>query len=161
MSLPAGAAHWGPCGNCDVLVGAGSTFSTFAWTGGLVLPLTLELDQSRWEAGAFRFATAQRAPVFALPTRRAANPYWGFSAMRRWQILHRGRTRLYMGFGANYRTELDYLEATRWNFAYLIGLRYDLDREGRVVELGVRHWSDAWIRPPNRGQNLVAVSFGF
>jgi Lipid A 3-O-deacylase (PagL) len=151
-----------PCASCDVLLGVGTTFRTFAWTDGLVLPITLELDESRWELGAFRFATAQRAPVFALPsTTRAANPYWGFNALRRWQVLHRGRGRLYLGFGANYRTELDYLEATRWNFAYLVAVRFDLDRRHQLLELGVRHWSDAWIRPPNRGQNLITLSFGF
>ena len=66
-----------------------------------------------------------------------------------------------MGFGANYRTEVEYLEATRWNFAYLVAARFDLDPHHRVVELGIRHWSDAWIRPPNRGQNLFTVSIAF
>jgi hypothetical protein len=156
------AAGVGPCEHCDVLLGVGTTFSTWAWTGGVVVPVTLELDESRWELGAFRFATSQRASGTALPAgTRAADPYWGFTAMRRWQVLHRPWGKLYVGFGANYRTETDFLEATRWNFAYLVGLRFPLDAHGRVLELDVRHWSDAWIRPPNRGQNLVTVSFGF
>ncbi len=151
-----------PCGRgCNVLIGVGTTFYDFSWTQGLVLAVTLELDQSRWELGVFRFANSQRAPASALSTTLAANPYWGFTAMRRWQVLHRGRARLYLGFGANYRSELDYLEATRWNFAYLVAVRLDLDREGHTLELGIRHWSDAWIRPPNRGQDLVALSVGF
>lgn len=145
-----------------MLVGAGTAFSTWAWTGGVVLSATLELDDSRWELGAFRFATSQRAPARALPeVTRAADPYWGFTAMRRWQVLHRNASRFYLGFGANYRTELDYLEATRWNFAYLIAVRFDLGRHDRMLELGVRHWSDAWIRPPNRGQNFLTLSYGF
>jgi len=152
----------GPCEHCDLLLGVGTTFSTWAWTGGVVVPVTLELDDSRWELGAFRFATSQRAPVRALPaTTQAAAPYWGFTALRRWPLLHRRWGKLYVGVGANYRTEVDYLEATRWNFAYLVALRFALDAHGHVLELGVRHWSDAWIRPPNRGQNLVTVSFGF
>jgi hypothetical protein len=146
----------------DVLIGAGTTFRTWAWTDGLVLSLTLELDDSRWAVSAFRFATAQRAPVSALPgTPHAADPYWGFTAMRRWQVLHRGSARLYLGFGANYRTEVDYLESTRWNFAYVISARVDLDTHGRALELGFHHWSDAWIRPPNRGENLLVLSFTF
>jgi hypothetical protein len=150
------------CDRCDVLIGAGTTFRPWAWTDGLVLSLTLELDNSRWALGAFRFATAQRAPVGALPgTPHAADPYWGFTAMRRWQVLHRGSGRLYAGFGANYRTEVDYLESTRWNFAYLIAVRVDLDTHGRALELGFHHWSDAWIRPPNRGENLLVLSFAF
>ncbi|HEX8782901.1 MAG TPA: hypothetical protein VF764_05995, partial [Steroidobacteraceae bacterium] len=74
------------CDRCDVLIGAGTTFRYWAWTDGFVLSVALELDESRWALGAFRFATAQRAPVSALPgTPHAADPYWGFTAMRRWQ----------------------------------------------------------------------------
>ena len=142
--------------------GVGTTLRTWAWTDGWVLSLTLELDQSRWALGVFRFATSQRAPVGARPvTPYAADPYWGFTAMRRWQVLHRGSGRLYLGFGANYRSEVDFLESTRWNFAYLIAVRIDLDAHGRALEFGIHHWSDAWIRPPNRGENLLTLSFVF
>lgn len=121
------------------------------------MPLTLELDQSRWELGVFRFTNAQRYR----DNDHAASPYWGFTAMRRWQVLHRSRVRLYLGFGANYRSETDYLESTRWNFAYLVALRFDLDSHGRLLELGIHHWSDFWIKQPNRGQDFVTLSFGF
>jgi len=121
------------------------------------VPLTLELDQSRWELGAFRFPNAQRYR----DNDHATDPYWGFTAMRRWQVLHRSRARLYLGFGANYRSETDYLESTRWNFAYLVAVRFDLDSHGRLLELGIRHWSDFWIKQPNRGQDFVTLSFGF
>ncbi len=148
--------------HCDLLIGGGTTFSHVAWTDGLVLAGTLELDDSRWELGAFRFATAQRVPISGVPADyHAANPYWGFTAMRRWQVLNRRLGKLYLGFGANYRTEIDYLEATNWNFAYLVAVRFDLGKHGSMVELGVRHWSDAWIRAGNRGQNLLTLSFAF
>jgi Lipid A 3-O-deacylase (PagL) len=154
-----------PCAGCDVLLGVGTTFGPSfkrpAWTNAVVVPLQLELDDSRWELGAFRFASAQSVPGYPLSTTRAANPYWGFTAMRRWRVLHRGSMKLYLGFGANYRTEVDYLEPTRWNLAWLIGVRFDLDRHGHVLELDVRHWSNAWIKEPNRGQNLLTLSFGF
>jgi hypothetical protein len=154
-----------PCGSCQVLLGAGTTFGPsfrrLAWTNAVVVPLQLELDESRWELGAYRFVNAQSVPGYPLALTRAANPYWGFTAMRRWQVLHRGGLKLYLGFGANYRTEVDYLEPTRWNFAWLIAARYDLDRYGHILEFGIRHWSDAWIREPNRGQNLLTLSFGF
>jgi len=150
------------CEHCDLLIGAGTTFSNLAWTDGLVLAGTLELDDSRWELGVFRFATAQSIPISGVPSNyRAANPYWGFTAMRRLRVLDRRLVKLYLGFGANYRTELDYLESTNWNFAYLLAARFDLGKNGSVVELGVRHWSDAWIRPGNRGQNLLTLSFAF
>jgi len=57
--------------------------------------------------------------------------------------------------------ETDYLESTRWNFAYRVAARVDLDSHGRLLELGIHHWSDAWIRQPNRGQDFLTLSFGF
>jgi hypothetical protein len=48
------------CPRCNVLVGLGTTYRFSAWTDGIVVPLALELDESRWELGAFRFANAQR-----------------------------------------------------------------------------------------------------
>jgi Lipid A 3-O-deacylase (PagL) len=151
-----------PCEHCNVLIGAGTTFRTFAWTDGLVLPVTLELDDSRWELGAFRFATAQRFAELGLPpSLHSTNPYWGFTAMRRWQVLHRSRFKLYFGFGANYKTETDHLDGTRWNFAYLLAVRFDLDAHGRLLELGIRHWSNAWIKQPNNGQNILTLSVAF
>jgi Lipid A 3-O-deacylase (PagL) len=151
-----------PCEHCDVLIGVGTTFGAAGWTHGFVVPITLELEDSRWELGAFRFATAEEArgrnPP---PSGRATNPYWGFTAMRRWQVLHRRWGRIYLGFGANYRTEIDYLEATRWNFAWLAAVRFDLGTHHKVLELGLRHWSDAWISAPNRGENFLALSLGF
>ena len=146
-----------PCPRCNLLVGVGPTYRLFCWSYGVVVPLTLELDQSRWEVGAFRFTNAQRYDE----NDHATNPYWGFTAMRRWQVLHRSRGRLYLGFGANYRSETDYLESTRWNFAYLVAVRFDLDSHGRLLELGIRHWSDFWLKQPNRGQDFVTLSFGF
>jgi hypothetical protein len=151
-----------PCGQCNLLVGVGTTYFDFGLTHGLVLPITLELDQSRWELGAFRFANDQKLDKLHGPIDgRAADPYWGFTAMRRWQVLHRGWGRIYLGFGANYRNETDYLEVSRWNFAYLIAARFDVGVHGTALELGFRHWSDAWIRRPNRGQDFATVSVVF
>lgn len=80
--------------------------------------------------------------------------------MRRWQILHRSRWKLYLGIGAAYRNETDLLEPIRWNFAYPVALRYAL-RRSTFLELSVRHWSDAWIRNPDRGQNFLILTVGF
>jgi hypothetical protein len=145
------------CPRCNLLVGVGATYQLFGWSDGVVVPVTLELDQSRWGLGGFRFTNAQRYDE----NDHATSPYWGLTAMRRWQVLHRSPVRLYLGFGGNYRSELDYLESTRWNFAYLVAVRFDLDSHGRLLELGIRHWSDFWLKQPNRGQDFFTVSFGF
>jgi Lipid A 3-O-deacylase (PagL) len=147
--------------HCKVLVGVGATYQLWGWSDGLVVPVTLELADSRWEVGAFRFARPQIAAGYGPPDKTAAEPYWGFTAMRRWQFLHRPWGRLYFGFGANYRTEIDYLEPTHWNFAYLVAARFDLGDKDPVLELSIRHWSDFWIKNPNRGQDFFTVSVGF
>jgi Lipid A 3-O-deacylase (PagL) len=144
------------------MVGVGTTYFDFRLTHGLVLPFALELDQSRWELAAFRFANSQEVEkAYGPMDGRGAKPYWGFTAMRRWQVLHRGWGKIYLGFGANYRTESDYLEISHWNFAYLIAARFDVGPHGTAVEVGIRHWSDAWIRRPNRGQDLATISVVF
>ena len=114
VCAPQVAAAGALCSHCDVLIGVGTTFSPWAWTGGVVFPITLELQNSRWELGAFRFATGQRTGAGALPPETdAPNPYWGFTAMRRWQLLHRGRTKFYFGFGAGQPFRLRPITARR------------------------------------------------
>ena len=157
-------AHWSWCNDCQLFVGAGTTYSTYGvwrWTGGFVLPITLEIDDSRWELGAFRFATRQHLDERLYPAYIiAAHSYWGFSAMRRWQVLHRGPARFYLGFGGSYKTETDLLTATRGNFALLLAIRFDLGGHD-ALELSARHWSNARIRLPDRGQNFITLSLGF
>jgi hypothetical protein len=141
-------------------IGIGGTYSFWSWSKGLVVPLTFEFDDSRWELGAYRIALPQRAE--AAPDGLAAARFWGFTAMHRWQILHRGSGRIYLGFGANYLTQESYVNSSLWNFAYLIGFRFDIDGgRGPQLELTIRHWSNAWLKPPDRGQNFVTLSASF
>jgi Lipid A 3-O-deacylase (PagL) len=151
---------WTPCPHCNLLIGIGATYQLWGWSDGLVVPVTLEISDSRWELGAFRMARTQwiTGRTADVP---AAEPYWGFSAMRRWQFFHRSWGRLYAGFGGSYRTETDYLIATRLNFAYLLGVRFDLGHNGSLLEFGIRHWSNFWIKQPNRGQDFVTLSVSF
>jgi hypothetical protein len=151
---------WNPCPHCDLLVGVGTTYTFWKWTDGVVVPVTLELDDSRWELGAFRFATSQYAKEYSLfpPNFVSEKPQWGFDALRRWQVLHRSWGKVYIGFGGSYKMANDWLDY-RWNFAYLIGYRFTLGG-GSILELSVRHWSNAWFREPNRGVNFVMLSFG-
>jgi Lipid A 3-O-deacylase (PagL) len=151
---------WTPCDHCRIWVGMGATFDLWTWTDGLVVPLTFEFADSRWELGVFRMARPQRDP--GAPWSLAAPRYWGFSAMHRWQILHRGWEKLYVGFGGSYVTQENYVNSSLFNFAYLIGLRFDLDGgRGPLLEFTLRHWSNAWLKPPNRGQNFFTLSVSF
>jgi Lipid A 3-O-deacylase (PagL) len=150
-----------PCPHCKLLLGIGGTYYNLGWSDGIVVPVTLELADSRWEVGAFRFARTQIITGYGPPDRAAANPFWGFSAMRRWQFLHRSWGRLYLGGGVSYKTETDYLDGTRLNFAYVLAYRFDLGSHGPLCELAVRHWSNAWIKQPNRGQDFITVSLSF
>jgi hypothetical protein len=151
-----------PCPHCKLLLGVGAPYQLWGWADGIVIPVTLELADSRWEVGAFRFPRTQIATNYpGPPDKVAAEPYWGFSAMRRWQFLHRSWGRLYFGFGASYKTEVDYLDATRWNFSYVLAVRFDLGTSGSLLEVATRHWSNAWIKQPNNGQNFVTVSVSF
>jgi Lipid A 3-O-deacylase (PagL) len=152
-----------PCPKCRLLIGAGASYQFWGWSDGLVLPVTLELDESRWELGAFRVASRQVAIGFGYPPPdyTSANPFWGFSAMRRWQFLHRSWLRLYAGFGESYKTEIDTLDATRWNFSYLLAARFDLGARGSLIEIAARHWSNAYIKRPNIGENFLTLSFSY
>ncbi len=154
---------WNPCAECNLLVGAGVTYKFWSLTDSAVVPIELELADSRWELGAFRMTSGQvlDEPATHPHTRYAALPYWGFSAMRRWRVFHGSWGKLYLGVGGNYRTEADLLVATKWDFAYLIAYRFDLGSERTFVELSIRHWSNAWLRLPDRGQNFMTVMLGF
>lgn len=151
---------WTRCPQCALEVGTGTTFVSSHWTDGIAVPLLLEIDRSRWEIGAYRFLTRQflNSPAFP-PSTISAQPFWAFSTMHRWQILHRSRWKLYAGLGASYQTQIDLLDATKWNFAFLLACRYSLGRH-LFLEFSARHWSNAWIKMPNRGQDLVLISVG-
>jgi hypothetical protein len=152
-----------PCPKCQLLIGAGASYQFWGWSDGLVLPITLELDESRWELGAFRIATRQIAigHGYPPPDYTSAPPFWGFSAMRRWQFLHRSWLRLYAGFGASYKTETDTLDSTRLNFSYLAAVRFDLGHSGSLIEISTRHWSNAYVKKPNIGENFLTISYSY
>ena len=152
-----------PCPKCQLLIGAGATYQFWGWSDGLVLPVTLELDESRWELGAFRVATRQVAigHGYPPPDYTSASPFWGFSAMRRWQFLHRSWLRLYAGIGGSYKTQIDTLDSTRLNFSYLLAARFDLGRSGQLIEIAARHWSNAYVKEPNIGENFLTLSYSY
>jgi hypothetical protein len=151
------------CRDCQLQLGVGGTYHYWGSTGGLVVPLTLDLDGNRWELGLFRIVNPQSFYDSTIHAeRRLAEPYWGLSASRRWQLVGTPHLRLFVGFGASYKTERDELSASPWNFAEQFGMRIALNRQfSSFVELTMRHWSNAGIKLPNRGQDFATVTFVF
>jgi hypothetical protein len=148
------------CTSCEAQIGLGATYHFWGPTGGLVLAATLSWDESRYEVGVFRVARAQVLRDDAYREGRLmADPYWGLSLSRRWQLFQRGPVKVLFGFGLALKTESDQLSATRWDFASQLGLRFRIPGQLAVAELAVRHWSNAGIRLPNHGQDFVTLTF--
>jgi len=148
------------CESCEVAVGAGGTYHYWATTGSLVLPVTVTWSENRYEFGVFRFTDQQLLPLPGTHrARHMANPYWGASLSRRWQIFERGPVRGFFGFGLAGRTESDELSATRWDFASQLGLRFRLPGDRVIGEVTMRHWSNGGIKLPNHGQDFAIVTF--
>jgi hypothetical protein len=142
-------------------VGIGGTYHFWGTTHAIVIPVTLVLDDDRYELGVFRMANAQKFYDHYIHTQlKTADPYWGASASRRWQLAGSERWKLYFGFGASYKTQENDLSASHWNFASQLGLRVAL-KPGKVfLEAQIRHWSNAGIKLPNRGQDFATLMLG-
>jgi hypothetical protein len=163
LSRPCAADSAVICGGCELSLGVGDTYHFWGRTGGLVLPATLTWGHSQYEIGVFRMSTAQKLyeDIWG-KTRVLAEPYWGVSASRRWQLIMQPTWRLFFGFGASFKTQEDLLNSTHWNFASQLALRlHHPDGTGSDMEFAIRHWSNAGIRCPNRGQDLFTVVIAF
>ena len=159
LSAPTIAKAQSMCESCEVQLGLGGTYHFWGPTGGLVLAATMNWDANRYELGVFRVASAQFLRDHAYPDgHRMADPYWGASLSRRWQVFEKGPVKGFVGFGVALKTESDQLSATRWDFAEQAGLRFRLPGQLAVGELTVRHWSNAGIRLPNHGQDFVTFT---
>lgn len=159
LSDPAITRAQSMCQSCEVQLGLGSTYHFWGPTGGLVLAATMDWDANRYEFGVFRVASAQFLRDHAYPDGHLmADPYWGVSLSRRWQVFERGPVKGFVGFGLALKTESDQLSATRWDFAEQAGLRFRIPGQVAVGELTVRHWSNAGIRLPNHGQDFVTLT---
>lgn len=162
LGRPAGATDlsW-MCGYCQVSAGVGETYHFWGRTGGIVVPVTLTWDRDRYELGAFRFTTRQELEYDGRePDKRVARPYWGFSVARRWELFGPADARFFIGLGASYKADVDRLNSTHWNFAPQIGVRFRLtSRSG--LELCLRHFSNAGLRLPNRGEDFFTLTYVF
>ena len=149
------------CKSCEFRVGVGGTYHSFENTGGLVIPMTVSWDRSRWEFGVFHFGEQTSDDNRQKVERVVANPYWGASLSRRFAFFERGPLRAIFGFGLSYRTEEDKLSATHWNFSSQLGLRFQAPQFPASFELSTRHWSNGGLRTPNRGQDFTVLTVRF
>ena len=149
------------CDDCEVLAGIGATYRYFQSSRGIVIPLTAVLDGDRYELGGFRFSSTQTFVSTHEHVTLTAPPYWAASFTRRWRLVREPWGLIYLGLGASFKSQSDQLNSTHWNFAPQLGIRFNLGSHGEVMELTLRHWSNASIRFPNRGQDFATLSFGF
>jgi hypothetical protein len=149
------------CRSCEFHIGVGGTYHSFEGTGGLVIPMTVSWDRSRWELGVFHFSEQTSADNAENVERLVARPYWGASLSRRFQFFERGPLRAIFGFGVSYRTETDILSATHWNFSSQFGLRFQSPNFPAIFELSARHWSNGGVKTPNRGQDFTILTVRF
>jgi Lipid A 3-O-deacylase (PagL) len=148
------------CESCEVQVGLGGTYHYWGATGSLVLPVSVTWADNRYELAAFRFTDRQLLPLPGTRRERVmADPYWGASLSRRWQLFESGPVKGFFGFGLAGRTESDALSTTRWDFASQLGLRIHPAGGRVVIEVTARHWSNGGIRLPNHGQDFATVTF--
>jgi len=147
------------CESCEVQVGLGGTYHYWGTTGGVVLPVAVTWSENRYELGFVRVTTQQTLHESRSRNQRLmADPYWGVSLSRRWQLFDRGPVKGFFGFGLAGKTKSDVLSATRWDFASQLGLRFRLPGNRAMAELTMRHWSNGGIRLPNHGQDFATLT---
>ena len=64
------------CRDCEFHIGVGGTYHSLKGTSGVVIPMTVTWDRSRWEFGLFRFASEQ---LSSETDQVIAQTYWGAS----------------------------------------------------------------------------------
>ena len=147
------------CESCEVQVGLGGTYHFWGTTGGVVLPVMVNWSENRYELGFVRVTTQQTLQESrSRNTRLMAEPYWGVSLSRRWQLFERGPIKGFVGFGLAGKTKSDELSTTRWDFASQLGVRFRLPGNRVTGELTMRHWSNGGIRLPNHGQDFATLT---
>src|SRR5882762_8698929 len=101
------------CESCEVQIGLGGTYHFWGTTGGVLLPVTVNWSDGRYELGLFRITTQQiLVDRNHRRGRLMADPYWALSVSRRWRLFERGPVRGFFGFGLSAKTESDQLSAT-------------------------------------------------
>jgi hypothetical protein len=159
MPVARAAETSGFCSTCEFQFGLGGTYHYWGTTHSLVIPMIVNVDEHRWELGAFRFTGPQQYYDASFRFHvRFANPYWGFSLSRRILLFEHPHWALVAGLGASYKTREDTLSASLWNFAYQLGFRLT-PTEGVSIEVVGRHWSNSGLKLPNHGEDFATLTF--
>lgn len=150
-----GSSFWS---RCELQTGFGATYHYWGWTHSPVVPIIVTLDDDRWELGAFRIPRNQTFydETFVYQV-HFANPYWGFSASRRFELFKHRHWRLLAGIGASYKTEEDTLSSSLWNISEQLGVRIT-PIPGLHFDLVGRHWSNGGLKLPNHGQDFATLT---
>jgi len=146
------------CSTCEVQFGIGGTYHYWGTTHSLVIPVTANFDEDRWELGAFRFTGPQRFYDTTFKYHITfAEPYWGFSFSRRLELFPHPHWRLLIGLGGSYKTQENRLSASLWNFAEQAGVRLT-PVAGTNIDLVGRHFSNGGLKLPNHGQDFATLT---
>jgi hypothetical protein len=164
------AAASGKIGDCppdhplSFTLGYGRTFNFYYMLSGAVVPATLTWSCDRYELGVFWFHS-QDQNVFGVPI-VVARKDLATSLSRRWYLHRWDETGVFIGLGASYRTlagpsEGNALNGSHLNFAGQLGVRWTGGDHRPGLELSIRHFSNAGIVRPNKGQNFVDLALVF
>jgi len=114
-------------------------------TGGVVLPVAGDLERGN-RTSWIRSRDYQQTLHESRSRQRAlmADPYWGVSSSRRWQLFERVRFRIFDSDWPEKTSRRDLLSATRWDFLHPSwGCAFGLPGNRAMGELTMRHWSNA------------------
>lgn len=113
-----------------------------------------------YELAAIRFFSAQTRLGDAL-----AGPNWVFEFSRRWKLhwslIDHSGLQLFCGVGAAYKNETDDINGSHLNFAEQLGWRFPRQANGGHVEFAIRHMSNAGLKKPNKGEDLLTLAYVF
>jgi hypothetical protein len=136
--------------------GGGITYQFDPTKPGLLVMAAWTPWHGRYEFAATRFVTAQTRS-----TQTVAAPNWVFQASRRWSWRFAPHMTAFVGLGAAYKSQNDNLNGSHLNFTEQLGCRFRIAANAPMLEIALRHISNAGIVRPNRGEDFVTLTAVF
>jgi hypothetical protein len=177
LALPAHAS-WltDPCTGCEFTAGLGKTFHNTELTG-TVVPAAFTWGGNRYEFALYYFSKQYLGQEYQ--NRVIAPQDWALSIARRLRLWHHGPWEAFAGLGLSYRTgdpcpnpaktdpstfanrNCNRLNGSQQNFTLQLGGRWWEADHGAAIEIALRHFSNAGLKPPNVGQDFLTLSYVF